>query len=597
MSCPHEPQVVANSCSSSHPRLPRHSPVNAVLSAHADDAHATDGLLLTAEVASVSMAAPQRRSLLICSLVSLTGFFHGYDNGVVNGVFEMAPFRAHMGWPPSSEPDAQAPIVALQQGLTVNGFNGGAAVSSLLFGHYLVDLKGRRPALLLGSILFTAGGCIQAASATAGILIAGRIVAGVGVGLTSSAGTAYIAEVAPAPSRGAMVGMYQNNICIAIVLAAVVNWFMRALEFGWRVSLGLQVAMGLLVLIGLCFVPETPRFLAKRGDTAAAIRVLQSLRGDEAAARAELDGVVADLQGEAAAGEATWREILIENSAFRNVIVIGCMVQFAQIITGINAIVSFSSTMFAQLGVPGLSGALLPFVANLLANMLGSFVLVDRVGRRPILVVGMAGMALSLLVAGAVNAAGVPGGGSVAIACVILYMMCFGCSWGYGAWLYIPEIMPLRVRGKAVGLATFINWGPANLASAFLTPWMLQRKVLGAGGTLLFFGCIAAAVVPAAALFLPETKGQPLEDVLPMFAFSGLGGLRQFVRGNVAHGQGVKPPIVLQRVPSRTSTNTSRAAGAACRAAGGSSRPLPAEVTLESVVPGVSMEVVNTVVS
>ena len=82
-----------------------------------------------------------QRSLLVCFLVSLTGFFHGYDNGVVNGVFEMAPFRAHMGWPPSSEPNAQTPIVALQQGLTVNGFNGGAAISSLLFGHCYVALE------------------------------------------------------------------------------------------------------------------------------------------------------------------------------------------------------------------------------------------------------------------------------------------------------------------------------------------------------------------------------------------------------------------------------------------------------------------------
>ena len=173
------------------------------------------------------------RSVLACALVASTGFFHGYDNGVVNGVFEMASFRAHMGWPPSLDPDAQNPLVALQQGLTVNGFNGGAALSALIFGNYLIDTKGRRPALLLGSALFTAGGAVQAASSSAGILILGRIIAGVGVGLTSSAGTAYIAEVAPAQSRGAMVGMYQNNICIAIVLAAVINWAVRDLAIGW----------------------------------------------------------------------------------------------------------------------------------------------------------------------------------------------------------------------------------------------------------------------------------------------------------------------------------------------------------------------------
>ena len=145
-----------------------------------------------------------------------------------------------MGWPPSSDPNAQTPLVALQQGLTVNGFNAGAALSALLFG-FLVDSKGRRPALLLGSALFTLGGGVQAASGSAAVLIAGRVVSGIGVGLTSSAGTAYIAEAAAPASRGAMVGIYQNNICIAIVFAAVLNWGVREWRSGWRVSLGVQV--------------------------------------------------------------------------------------------------------------------------------------------------------------------------------------------------------------------------------------------------------------------------------------------------------------------------------------------------------------------
>jgi len=147
-------------------------------------------------------------------------------------------------------------------------------------------------------------------------------------------------------------------------------------------------------------------------------------------------------------------------------------------------------------------------------------------------------MAATLIVAGFANALSVERGGTVAILCVILYMACFGGSWGYGAWLYIPEIMPLRVRGRAVGLCTFINWGPANLSSAFLTPWMLRRSVLGAGGTLLFFGCIAAAFAPLALLCLPETKGLPLEQILPMFSFRGTAGLWRFVRGNLRHGGG-----------------------------------------------------------
>ena len=156
----------------------------------------------------------------------------------------------------------------------------------------------------------------------------------------------------------------------------------------------------------------------------------------------------------------------------------------------------------------------------------------------------MTGMALTLLVAGLANTvlAGQlsSAAGGVTIACIVGYMSSFGLSWGYGAWLYIPEIMPLRVRGKAVGLCTFINWGPANLTSASLTPWLLQRSVLGAGGTLLFFGAIAACSVPFVFLFLPETKRLPLEQVAPMFSCRGWAGLLRFIRGNATHGGGAQ---------------------------------------------------------
>ena len=118
--------------------------------------------------------------------------------------------------------------------------------------------------------------------------------------------------------------------------------------------------------------------------------------------------------------------------------------------------------------------------------------------------------------------------------------------------------MPLRVRGKAVGLATFINWGPANLSSAFLTPWLLQRSVLGAGGTLLLFGCVAAAVVPFTLLCLPETRGLPLEKVLPMFDFHGKAGMRRFVKGNLAHGMGINGGAGGGATPRRARGDSSR---------------------------------------
>lgn len=153
--------------------------------------------------------------------------------------------------------------------------------------------------------------------------------------------------------------------------------------------------------------------------------------------------------------------------------------------------------------------------------------------------------------------------------------------------------MPLRVRGKAVGLATFINWGPANFASAFLTPWMLQKQVLGAGGTLLFFGCIAACFVPYAALLLPETRGKPLEKVLPMFDFDGRAGFLQFVVGNVKHGCGVLAPSAAG--PAEGPCGGGRA-GAEAASRQRMARGLPAEVVVAAAASphGLELEIGGT---
>jgi len=484
------------------------------------------------------------QAILVCTFVASTGFFHGYDNGVVNDVFTMPSFRAMMGWP--EEDDART---ALHEGLTVNGFNAGAAVSAVLAGHLIVDKYGRKPALILGSLLFGLGGVVQCLAVGAWMLILGRLIAGVGVGITSAAGPAYIAEVAPEKIRGAMVGIYQSNICVAILGAAVLNYADHDVSFGWQVSLGVQVVLGFSVAFGLIFMSETPRFLEQQGRSEEALRILTKLRGSnrELAAK-ELESVRAEIKEEEKAGEASWSEVFT-NPFFRNVIIIGCLMQFFQIITGINAMVSFSGTLFKHLGVGGLEACVLPFAAFLLGNAIGGFVLVDRIGRRSLLIWGMLGMSVTLITGGIVALAAdkhldADGhevidetAGMVIIGTVVLFLFSFGISWGFGAWLYISEIMPLRVRGKAVGLCTGINWGPANVASAFITPQMINSP-MGPGGTLLFFGFVSLLVIPFAATCLPETKGKTLEEVAPLFRFSSWAGFRNFVRGNLRGGLG-----------------------------------------------------------
>jgi len=397
-------------------------------------------------------------------------------------------------------------------------------------------------------LLFAAGGVLQSAAVSGWMLILGRLVAGVGVGITSCAGPAYIAEVAPASIRGAMVGLYQSNICLAIVGASVLNYFDHDLASGWRWSLAVQVILGVATGRLSVFVKDTPRFLESVGRSGEALKVLSSLRnGDEGSAARELAMVRAELEEERRVGSATWSELLFD-PYFRNLVALGCFFQFFQIITGINAVVSFGGTLFSTLGIHGLASALLPSVAFVVGNSIGSFILVDRVGRRTLLIFGMVGMAVAMLVGGSVvlatrqlDASGAErlpaAAGYVVIATIFAYMFSFGVSWGFGAWLYVSEIMPLRVRGKAVGLCTGVNWG-TNVITAFVAPALIAGPA-GPGGMLMFFGVMSAVVVPFTVFCTPETRAKTLEEITPMFRFATCHDFVQFVRGNLRTGEGM----------------------------------------------------------
>merc|ERR1712190_62070 len=184
-----------------------------------------------------------------------------------------------------------------------------------------------------------------------------------GVGITSSAGPAYISEVAPAQFRGAMVGIYQSNIVLAIIAASLLNYFDGSSINGWRWSLSVQIFLGTATAIGMLLVSETPRFLESTGRSSDALKQLSLLRGGNMRlAEDELALVKQELDEEKQAGNASWLEVFT-NPYFRNVVCLGCFVQFFQIITGINAMVSFGGTLFKSLGVRGLVSAVTPNVA------------------------------------------------------------------------------------------------------------------------------------------------------------------------------------------------------------------------------------------
>lgn len=278
--------------------------------------------------------------------------------------------------------------------------------------------------------------------------------------------------------------------------------------------------MGAVGALGLLFLNETPRFLESKGRSEEAILVMTALRaGDENVANNELSMVRAEINEEKTLEIVSWGGVF-KNPNFRNVVIIWCMVQFFQIITGINAIVSYGGSLFKGLGVNGIVAGLTPSIAFLAGNTIGAFGLVDRCGRRPLLIWGMIGMGLTLLAGGCIGLTAEQhtnpdgevrisaGSGYAIIAMVVGYMFSFGISWGFGAWLYISEVMPLRVRGKAVGLCTGVNWGPANGLSAFVTPVMIAGP-MGPAGALLFLGAYQHSWCPSQPLVFLKPEARP----------------------------------------------------------------------------------------
>lgn len=262
--------------------------------------------------------ASHLQAVLVCGFVASTGLFHGYDNGVVNYLFTMPAFRHMMKWPVRDDSAS-----AFVESWIVSAFNLAAAISAVIAGHTLVDRYGRRPSMVLGSILFALGGALQGFAFNPAMLIAGRAVAGIGVGITSSSTPAYISTVAPEKIRATLVGIYQSNVCLAIILAMVLNYSIHDTSTGWRLSLGLQLLMGAVVAVGMICVGETPRFLESIGKPEQALSVLTKLRGgDKNIATQELQQVKAELERERLAGSASWTEIFTD-PFYRNAVIIG----------------------------------------------------------------------------------------------------------------------------------------------------------------------------------------------------------------------------------------------------------------------------------
>jgi len=428
------------------------------------------------------------------AFAGLGGLLFGYDTGVISGaeLFLKNDFT----------------LTSFSLELIVSGVLAGAAVGALAGGR-LADLFGRRSLLIATAIIFAVGAIVCAAATSPEILIFGRIIVGLGIGLSSGTVPVYISEVAPPEARGWQVSLFQLAITVGILLAYLVDYAFAAIQ-GWRWMFGLAVVPAAIFAGGMLFLPESPRWLAKRGRHEAARSVLSRIRS-----ASQVDAEMREIEESLLHSEEHGSLTDLRNPALRPALVVGIGLAIFQQVTGINTVIYYAPLIIQSAGIPSASGAILATAGIGIVNVVMTVIsmwLIDRLGRRPLLLTGVAGMIVSLGLLGFIfrETAATSTLAWLAVMSMMLYVASFAISLGPIFWLLISEIYPLKVRSSTEGLAATFNWVSNLLVTlTFLT--LVQK--MGASRTFWTYGLFAIAAWIFSYYLVPETKGRTLEEI------------------------------------------------------------------------------------
>ena len=429
---------------------------------------------------------------LAAAISALGGMLFGYDIGVISGA-----------------------ILFVKKDFALSSGMEEIVVSSVLLGSLagagaggiLADQLGRRKLLIVTAAVFGLGAIGAALSPGTAWLIAARVVAGGAIGIASFVAPLYISEIAPVDIRGRLVSINQVALTSGIVISYLVDYAFAGSQ-AWRWMFAMAAIPAVAFGIGLIFIPDSPRWLAGRGHLDEARAVLKRIRPAN-----QVDAEIKDIQQSVTQQKGNWSELL--SPLLRSAMVVGVGLAIAQQITGINTVIYYAPTIFKFAGFSSSSVAILASVGVGVVNVIFTVVamqLLDRVGRRPLLLVSLAGMALSLIVLGLAFSLPQLSGrrGWIAVASLMAYVGSFAVGLGPVFWLILSEIYPLRIRGRAMSVGTAANWS-ANLivALSFLT----LTEVVGKAVTFWLYAAVSIGAWLFAFLLVPETKGKTLEQI------------------------------------------------------------------------------------
>ena len=429
--------------------------------------------------------------IFVIFVAAFGGFLYGYHTGIISGALIYLTTSFHLS--------------ILQQGMVVSILLLGALFGALLAGP-LADKIGRKRTIAVTSSLFVIGAAVIALSESYEMVLLGRCVTGLGVGVISLSAPLYLAEISPPHYRGRFVAAYQLAIALGILFSFAMNYAF-SLSAHWRWMFAIGIFPALFQMLALFFLPETPAWLFKRGLHDHAILTLGRLRKDKEWMH-QIDAMRSSASPQK---KGAWKYLF--SPKLRAVLILGCFLSAFQQITGINTVIFYAPKIFQTTGLTSTSGAILATIGigiiNVITTIFATWIL-DKVGRRRLLLIGVLGMAISLgflATAFFFHSAMIE---KIAIISLMAYVASFAIGLGPVSWVVISEIFPMKVRGKAMTVAAFVNWMFNYLVSlTFLD--LIER--IGSQGTFLLYALISVGAFLFIHRYLPETKGKSLEEI------------------------------------------------------------------------------------
>ncbi|XP_050112661.1 D-xylose-proton symporter-like 3, chloroplastic isoform X3 [Malus sylvestris] len=505
----------ANSVTFSNPSTPRHG-FSVKVGSQPDYSSGDDGAQSFIPEATQQEEFSWKSVILPFVFPALGGLLFGYDIGATSGatLSLQSPELSGTAW---------FNLSAIQLGLVVSGSLYGALFGSLLV-YPIADFLGRRRELITAAVLYLLGALITATAPGLSVLLVGRVLYGLGIGMAMHGAPLYIAETCPSQIRGTLISLKELFIVLGILLGYFVGSFEINAVGGWRYMYGISASVALLMGIGMWVLPPSPRWLLLRAAQGKgpvqeykekAIVALSKLRGrppgDKVSER-QIEETYVSLKSSYADQEAEGSLLeVFQGTSLKAFIIGGGLVLFQQI-TGQPSVLYYAGPILQTAGFSAASDATRVSVVIGLFKFLmtGVAVLkVDDLGRRPLLIVGVSGLALSLFLLSAYYKflGGFP---LIAVASLLLYVGCYQISFGPISWLMVSEIFPLRTRGKGISLAVLTNFASNAIVTFAFSP---LKEALGADNLFILFGAIALLSLIFVVLIVPETKGLTLEEI------------------------------------------------------------------------------------